>query len=143
MVRVAGKCVSDPFNRGRHISTSRFKQRFQRCLCYHLLRICGVFRQSNYIAVSSADANLSGRKIDCAINLTVYTAQVQHQHIVNVNPYVVVPGKLKYHIICGMISAGINFSADRLTEIYLHRHAEMVVDVLTAVCIAGTRNITG
>ena len=49
-------------------------------------------------------------------------AQVEHEHIIDEDPNVIIPRELEGHVVAAY------FTIDRLTERCLYGHAEMVID---------------
>ena len=62
------------------------------------------------------------------------TAQIQHQHIIHKDPYIVIAGELEGH---GLIPlrAHVDHSARRLAEVKLQRHSQMVVPPKCSLCM--------
>ncbi len=131
MIAFTGKCVFIP---SYLVHPARlFKHFFERCFCNQPWVVCRVYRNTIFLSARRAKAppntNFTGRKINRAIKLAVRAAQIQHKHIVNKYPYIVVSGKLEGHGL-GAACSRFYHAIRRLTKVCCNRHAEVVVHVI-------------
>ena len=92
----------------------------------HLCRFYRAFRRA-------FDLDRSVLEVDCTGSRLVYTADVHGQFAVDEYPQVIVAGEFKYD----RIALGIDHRLGilRQAEIYAHRHAEVMVQILVPVYI--------
>ena len=74
-----------------------------------------------------AHGDFAGGEVDHAIDFAVGAAQVQHQHIVDKHPHVVVAGEGEGHGLGAY--AGVDHAVGGLAEVHLHSHAQVVVHI--------------
>ena len=94
----------------------------------------GVVGQSAGAPALTGD-DLAGAEIDGTVQLAVNAAQIQHQHIVDEYPNVIVTGELEHHRLLA-VAAHVQLAVLRLGEVHLHGHAHIVVrtNSITYVC---------
>ena len=73
--------------------------------------------------------NRAAGEINCSINLAVCATQIQHQHIVDEYPHIVVAGELEGHGYIP-IDSRIDQTSRRLAEVNAHRHSKIMVQVI-------------
>ena len=99
-----------------------------------MLHAAGVVRQTAGPPALAGD-DLTGAEIDGTVQLAVNAAQIQHQHIVDEYPNVIVTGELEHHRLLA-VGAHVQLAVLRLGEVHLHGHTHIVVrtNSITYVC---------